>query len=57
MTADHVYRWKNPPYNNGLYGRRCRVLAYGKKNSVRVEFTDGTRHVVSRNAIRKEKPQ
>lgn len=52
MTAhDHVYRWKK--YRPELYGQRCRVLARGAMNSCLVEFADGTRHVVSRYAVRK----
>jgi hypothetical protein len=36
-----------------LYRQRCRVLCRGGKNSVLVEFEDGTWHVVSRHALRK----
>lgn len=54
MTFDLVYRWKK--YRPELCGRRCRLLARGGMNSALVEFEDGTRHVVSRNALRKVKP-
>lgn len=47
----HLYRWRK--YRPDLYGRRCRVIAWGDRNSVLVEFESGERHVVSRNAIRR----
>lgn len=31
----------------------CRVIARGKMNSIQIEFTDGTRHIVSRYAVRR----
>ena len=33
---------------------RCRIIARGAMNSALVEFEDGARHVISRNALRKE---
>lgn len=54
MTAhpfDRVWRWrKNLPER---HGQRCRILARGTMNSCQIEFEDGTRHIVSRFAIRK----
>lgn len=38
-----------------LFGKRCRILARGGMNSRLVEFEDGTRHVVSGNALRRAK--
>jgi hypothetical protein len=35
------------------FGKRCRVIARGTLNSALIEFEDGIRHVVSRNAFRK----
>lgn len=52
-TFDRIYRWRK--YHPALYGLRCRVLARGALNSCLVEFEDGTRHVVSRYAVRKIK--
>jgi hypothetical protein len=49
----HVYRWKK--FHHALFGLRCRVVARGKRNSLLVEFADGTRHVVSRFAVRRIK--
>ena len=34
-------------------GETCRVLARGAMNSALVEFADGARYVISRNALRK----
>jgi len=52
---DRIWRWRvNLPER---FGHRCRVIARGKLNSAQIEFEDGTRHIVSRNAIRKAKPQ
>jgi hypothetical protein len=34
-------------------GELCKVIARGAMNSALVEFEDGARHVVSRNALRK----
>lgn len=53
MTV-YVYRWGK--YRPDLKGRRCVVLGRGAMNSALVRFLDsGERHVVSRNALRKEK--
>lgn len=49
----YIYRWGNNPKRAGLKGRRCRVLARGKMNSIMVEFEDGSREITSRNAVRK----
>lgn len=34
-------------------GDLCRVIARGRMNSALIEFADGERHVVSRNALRR----
>jgi hypothetical protein len=49
---NYVYAWKNNEKRATMYGRKCRVLARGKKNSVLAEFEDGQREIVSRNSIR-----
>jgi len=51
----YVFRWNRP----GLPGRKgsvCRVLVRGGMNSCMVQFEDGYRAVVSRNALRKVRP-
>lgn len=52
MTAfDHFWRWRrNLPER---HGQSCRVIARGKMNSIQIEFEDGTRHIVSRYAVRR----
>src|SRR3989304_2349020 len=56
MTAyPYFYAWRNNAKRATLYGRRCRILSRMTKNSVCVEFEDGQREVVSRNAVRKAK--
>ena len=51
----YEYRWGNNPKRATLKGRKCRVLARGKMNSCMVEFENGQRECVSRNALRKVK--
>ena len=53
IVFDRVWRWrKNLPERHGT---RCAILARGTMNSALIQFEDGTRHVVSRFAIRKAK--
>lgn len=56
MTYPFLFRWNRP----GLPGKQrkpCRILIRSHKmNSCSIEFEDGTRAVVSRNAVRKRKP-
>lgn len=48
--------WSKPsgetPRRPALYGRRCRVIARGSKNSILIEFDNGQREICSRNAVR-----
>jgi len=46
------YAWKNNSKRTAMYRRACRVLARGSLNSCLVEFENGQREIVSRNAIR-----
>lgn len=48
----HYYAWENSEKRKTLYRRQCRILARGKMNSVVIEFKNGQREVVSRNAVR-----
>jgi hypothetical protein len=51
LVYDRVWRWRvNLPERHGTL---CRMIARGKMNSALIEFEDGVRHIVSRNAIRK----
>jgi hypothetical protein len=49
----YVYHWANNAKRAALKGRRCRVVARGAMNSALVEFEDGQREIVSRNALRR----
>jgi len=51
----YIYNWKNNSKRVELYGRQCRVIARGRANSALVEFENGQREVISRNAIRRVK--
>lgn len=61
MTLTHYYAWRNNlalglrpcPKRITLHRRLCRILARGKMNSVLIEFADGQRECVSRNAVRR----
>jgi hypothetical protein len=52
----YVWRWGvKPCFEWGVEGpykgKRCRVLARGKKNSVAIEFEDGHRTITSANGL------
>jgi len=49
----YIYRWGNNEKRKTLKGRYCDVLYRGKMNSCLVEFENGQREVISRNALRK----
>ncbi|MFH2076581.1 MAG: hypothetical protein ABIJ57_14760 [Pseudomonadota bacterium] len=47
------YVWKNNSKRKTLYGRLCTVIYRGRPNSALVEFENGQREIISRNAIRR----
>jgi hypothetical protein len=52
----YEYKWKRAlgvPSLEGRQGNLCRVLARGARNSCLIEFVDGAKAIVSRNAIRR----
>jgi len=53
MSYPFKYTWGNNEKRKALKEKRFKVLALGKMNSALVEFEDGTREVISRNALRK----
>jgi len=55
VSSYYVYVWKNNSKRAVLYGLRCRVVARLAQNSAIVEFDNGQRECVSRNALRKVK--
>jgi hypothetical protein len=52
---EYYYAWKNNSKRATLYRRHFKVLARGAMNSALVEFENGQREVISRNAMRKVK--
>lgn len=52
---DYYYAWKNNDKRRKMYKRKLRILARGKMNSALVEFQNGQREIISRNALRKVK--
>jgi hypothetical protein len=51
----YYYAWKNNSKRETMYKRACRVIARGAMNSCMVEFEDGQREIVSRNAVKVRK--
>ena len=49
----HYYAWKNNEKRATLYKRHLQIIARGKMNSALVEFENGQREIISRNALRK----
>ena len=49
---EYYYAWKNNEKRQKLYKRICRVVARGRMNSCLIEFENGQREVVSRNAVK-----
>jgi len=52
MAFNRIYAWGNNSVRAKMKGKRCRVLARGKMNSVLIEFEDGTKTVTSYRALR-----
>ena len=52
----YVYSWGPRLMGFSRKGQLCRVLARGAMNSALVEFSDGFQAVISRSALRKQKP-
>ena len=50
-----IYSWKNNEKRKTLFGRVCKIIAYGKKNSIQIEFENGQREITSRYAVKKER--
>ncbi len=53
MDFPYRFAWRNNDKRATLYSRHCRVLVRGKFNSALVEFENGQREIISRNALRK----
>ena len=50
---EYYYAWKNNEKRETLYKRVCRVVARGRMNSCLIEFENGQRECVSRNAVKR----
>ena len=57
MKYPYYFAWGNNEVRKKLKGKRLRVIARGALNSALVEFEDGQRVIISRNAIRKVKEE
>jgi hypothetical protein len=51
--APMTHYWRVRTTLPDRYRQPCRVTARGAMNSCQIEFADGTRHIVSRWAVRK----
>ena len=49
----YYYAWKNNQKRATLYKRLFHIICRGSMNSVLVEFENGQREIISRNAIRR----
>lgn len=49
----YVYIWGNNERRKLLKGKRCKLIARLTMNSAIVEFEDGHRECISRNALRR----
>jgi len=50
----YIFFWKNNPKRLTLFNRECRIIIRGRMNSALVEFENGQREIVSRNALRRK---
>jgi hypothetical protein len=55
MVYPYHYAWRNNAKRATMYGKRLRIIRRYAMNSAFVEFEDGSREVISRNAIRRIK--
>ena len=53
MEYVYYFAWGNNSKRRSLKQRKCRVLCRGKMNSCMVEFENGQREIISRNAIKR----
>lgn len=49
----HKYGWRNNSKRLTLFGRKLRIIARLTQNSAIVEFENGQREVISRNALKR----
>jgi len=51
--VEYIYSWGNNEKRRTMKNRICRVIYRGKMNSALVEFENGQREIISRNALRR----
>jgi len=49
----HYFAWGNNEKRATMKGRKCRIIARGKMNSIQIEFENGQREIVSRRSVRR----
>jgi hypothetical protein len=53
MEYKFIYNWANNSKRKTMKGRKCRILAKGKKNSIMIEFEDNKQiEIVSINSLK-----
>jgi len=52
---EYVYSWGNNPKRKTMRGRIFKLIARGNRNSALIEFENGQREIISRNAMRIKK--
>ena len=57
LMRKYIYCWKNNPKRLMLFNRECQVITRGSMNSALVEFENGQREIISRNALKKHEPR
>ena len=50
-----TYAWGNNGKRAILKGRNCKVLARGRMNSALMQFENGQKEIISRNALRRRR--
>lgn len=50
----YIFFWKNNQRRTELKGKKLKVLCRGRMNSCLVEFENGNKEIISRNAIRRD---
>lgn len=52
---EYIYSWGNNEKRKTMKNRICRVIYRGKMNSALIEFENGQKEIISRNALRRIK--
>lgn len=49
---NYIYVWGNNPVRAQFKGKRCKILAKGRMNSILLEFENGDKLLTSRYSVR-----